>query len=102
MQALGLKLYAEKSPVNSLTAVMTPEGVDGQKVYKTLSEKYNMTIAGGQDQAKGKIFRIAHLGYFDDLDVVLAVAAVEWALADQGYRVEFGKGVAAAMEVLRS
>ena len=102
MKAIGCRLYAEKSPVNSLTAVLSPEGIDAQKVYKTLSDKYNMTTAGGQDQAKGKIFRIAHLGYFDDLDVITAVAAVEWALADQGHKVEFGKGVAAATEVLRS
>ncbi len=100
MKGLGLKLYAEKSPVNSLTAVCCPAGVDGQKVYKILQEKYNLTIAGGQDAAKGKIFRIAHLGYYDDLDVVTVVAAVEWALADLGYKFEMGAGVRAAMRVL--
>ena len=102
MQALGLKLFAENSPSNSLTAVLTPESLDAQKVYKTLSDKYNMTIAGGQDQAKGKIFRVAHLGYFDDLDTLMAISAVELSLADQGHPVQFGKGVSAAMEVLRS
>ncbi|MBI1908979.1 MAG: alanine--glyoxylate aminotransferase family protein [Deltaproteobacteria bacterium] len=97
---IGLKLYAE-SPSNALTAVCSPEGIDGQKVYKILQEKYNMTIAGGQDEVKGKVFRIAHLGNFDDLDVVTVIAAVEWALADLGYKGELGRGVAQAMQVLK-
>ena len=99
VRGMGLKLFAE-SPVNSLTAVCAPEGIDGQKVYQTLQEKYNLTIAGGQDAAKGKIFRIAHLGHYDDLDVVTVVAAVEWALADLGYKFEMGSGVREAMRVL--
>ncbi|MDO8644799.1 MAG: alanine--glyoxylate aminotransferase family protein, partial [bacterium] len=100
MEGLGLKIFA-KVPGNSLTAVCAPEGIDGEEIYKTLQKKYNMTIAGGQDAVKGKIFRIAHLGFFDDLDVVTAVAAVEWTLKDLGYRFEFGQGVSKAMEVLR-
>jgi len=100
MKALGLELYS-KSPVNSLTAVKTPEGIDAQKVFKILQSKYNMTIAGGQDAAKGKIFRLAHLGYYDDLDVVTVVGAVEWALAELGHKFTMGAGVGAAMKVLR-
>jgi aspartate aminotransferase-like enzyme len=60
-----------------------------------------MTIAGGQDAAKGKIFRLAHLGYDDDLDVVTMVGAVEWALAELGHKFTMGAGVGAAMTVLR-
>lgn len=101
MKALGLKLFADRSPANSLTAVRCPERLDGQKVYKILQETYNLTIAGGQDAAKGKLFRIAHLGFYDALDVVTVVAAVEWTLADLGFRFEMGQGVAAAMRVLR-
>lgn len=100
MQALGLELYA-KVPSNALTAVKAPAGIDGQEIYKTLQKKYNMTIAGGQDAAKGKIFRIAHLGYFDDLDIITAIAALEWTLADLGYKGELGKGVSAAMRELK-
>ena len=100
MKALGLKLYAQ-SPVNSLTSVMSPEGIDAQKIYKILQDKYNLTIAGGQDAAKGKIFRIAHLGYFDSLDMVTVIAAIEWALAELGHKFEMGVGVGAAMKVLR-
>ncbi len=99
MKALGLKLYS-KSPVNSLTAVCVPEGIDGGKVTKLMEGKFSMTIAGGQDAAKGKIFRIAHLGYFDDLDIVTVVAAIEGTLAELGHKFEMGKGVGAAMKVL--
>jgi len=100
MLALGLQLYAPQAYSNALTAVVAPPGVDGQKVVKILRDKHNLTIAGGQDQAKGKIFRIAHLGYVDKFDILMAVAAVEMTLKELGYAVEMGKGVRAAMEVL--
>ena len=100
MLALGLKLYAPQAYSDAVTAVVAPPGVDGQKVVKVLRDKHNLTIAGGQDQAKGKIFRIAHMGYVDKFDVIMAVAAVEMTLKELGYAVETGKGVRAAMEVL--
>jgi aspartate aminotransferase-like enzyme len=100
MKALGLQLFAPDSPSNALTAVMTPEGIDGQKVVKVLREKHNITIAGGQDQAKGKIFRVAHFGYMDTYDIVTIVSAVEMVLKELGHEVELGKGVKAALEVL--
>ena len=100
MKALGLALFAPDSPSNAVTAVVAPPGVDGQKVVKVLREKHNITIAGGQDQAKGKIFRIAHFGYMDTYDIVTAVAAVEMTLKELGYAVELGRGVKAALEVL--
>ena len=100
MLALGLQLYAPQAYSNALTAVVAPPGVDGQKVVKILRDKHNLTIAGGQDQAKGKIFRIAHLGYVDQFDIIMGVAAVEMTLKELGYAVEMGKGVRAAMEVL--
>lgn len=100
MKALGLALFAPDSPSNAVTAVVAPPGVDGQKVVKVLREKHNITIAGGQDQAKGKIFRIAHFGYMDTYDIVTVVAAVEMTLQELGYAVELGRGVKAALEVL--
>jgi len=100
MLALGLKLYAPQAYSNAVTAVVAPPGVDGQKVVKILRDKHNLTIAGGQDQAKGKIFRIANLGYVDKFDVIMAIAAVEMTLKELGYDVEMGKGVKAAMEIL--
>jgi serine---pyruvate transaminase len=99
MKALGLGLYAPHAPSNAVTAVMAPPGIDGQKVVQILREKHHLTIAGGQDQAKGKIFRLAHLGYVDRSDVIMAVSAVEMTLQELGYPFELGIGVRAAMEV---
>lgn len=100
MKAIGLELYTKESPSNSVTAVMAPDGYDGQVIYKNLRENYGITAAGGQDQAKGKIFRIAHLGYADTFDVITAVAGVEMVLKGMGYPVKLGNGVAAAEEIL--
>lgn len=99
--AMGMELYAPKSPSDAVTAIKLPEGIDGEKLVLLLSEKYGITIAGGQDAAKGKIFRVAHMGYIEKFDQITAIAAVEMALYDMGYPVELGKGVRAAEEVLR-
>ncbi len=95
--ALGMKLYTD-SPSMALTTVIAPEGVDTDKLVKVLRDRYGVTLVGGQDQAKGRIFRIAHLGYFDEFDICTAITAVERALADMGVKVELGKGVGAAMK----
>ncbi len=98
--ALGLKVFA-KSPSPAVTAIVAPVGIDGQAIYKTLWKKYGVTGAGGQDQLKGKIFRIATLGYADKYDVITAIAALEFTLRDLGYKFEMGKGVAAATDSLK-
>lgn len=98
--AIGLKLYAPESPANSVTAVLTPEGVSSSKVVKGLRDLYNITIADGQDDAKGKIFRIGHLGHYDMLDMVSVWAAVERQLFDLGHRFEMGRGVAEIMKMM--
>jgi aspartate aminotransferase-like enzyme len=99
-QALGLKLFPKESPSNALTAIEAPAGVDGQAIYKDLRVKYGITGAGGQDKLKGKIFRIAHLGYADTFDVITAVAGIEMVLKGLGHPVKLGTGVAAAQEIL--
>ena len=99
VKALGLELLAEK-PANALTAVKVPEGIDGNELTKMLKEKYGINFAGGQAQLKGKIFRIAHLGYFDQLDIILAISALEMALSVLGYKFELGAGIKAAEEIL--
>jgi len=101
-KAIGLKLYAPESPSSAITAIYSPEGIDSGKVVKYLRETLNMTIAGGQDDAKGKIFRIGHLGYYDGMDMISVWSGVEMALAKLGYKFEHGKGVAKAMEILSS
>lgn len=100
MQAIGLDLYSKESPSNAVTAVCAPSGIDGQAVYKNLLEKYGITAAGGQGKAKGKIFRIAHLGYADTFDVITVVAGVEMVLKGMGHPVKLGSGVAVAEELL--
>ncbi len=98
--ALGLALFPKENPSNALTAIEAPAGVDGQAIYKNLREKYGITGAGGQDKLKGKVFRIAHLGYADTFDVITAVSGIEMVLKGLGHPVTFGKGVAAAQEIL--
>ncbi|MEK7307077.1 MAG: alanine--glyoxylate aminotransferase family protein [Nitrospirota bacterium] len=100
MLGMGLSLFPKESPSDALTAVNAPEGFDGQAIYKTLREKYGITAAGGQDHLKGKIFRIAHLGYADTFDVIIAASAVEMVLKGMGYPVKLGSGVGMAQEVL--
>lgn len=101
-KATGLKLFAPESPSNAITAIYGPEGIDTGKIVKYLRDVLNMTIAGGQDDAKGKIFRIGHLGYYDGMDMITVWSGIEMALASLGYKFEMGKGVAKAMEVVSS
>ncbi len=98
--ALGLELYAPHSPSNALTAVKVPEGIQGGKLKNLFFEKFGITVAGGQDQAKGKIIRIAHLGYYERLDMVMVISALEMLLKEMGYQFELGAGVKAAEEIL--
>jgi aspartate aminotransferase-like enzyme len=100
VKALGLDLYAQDSPSNALTAVKVPEGIQGGKLKNLFFEKFGITVAGGQDQAKGKIIRIAHLGYYERLDMVMVISALEMLLKEMGYSFELGSGVKAAEEIL--
>lgn len=95
MKALGLTLYS-KSPSPAMTTVLSPDGVDSEKLVKHLFKQYGIKLVGGQDAAKGKIFRIAHLGYFDDFDMLVVIGAVERGLHDLGAKIELGAGLAAA------
>lgn len=99
MAAMGLELYSRDYPSVVLTAVLAPAGVDGQKVVAEL-RKRGIWIAGGQAQAKGKIFRIAHMGYIDEVDLVGTIAGLEIVLNQLGYQVALGTGVKAANQVL--
>ncbi len=97
--AWGLKLYSKECPSVALTAVEAPAGIDGQDVVSWLKNKYAIFIAGGQDQAKGKIFRVAHMGYISEFDTLQGISAIEMALAGLGYKFEMGAGIAAAQKV---
>jgi aspartate aminotransferase-like enzyme len=101
MRAIGLELYAPDSPSPALTAVKVPEGIEGPALRKLLKDELGFTVADGQGKAKGKIFRIAHLGWFDRFDIIAVVAAVEMALAALGFSFKLGEGVRTATELLR-
>ncbi|MGA9363692.1 MAG: alanine--glyoxylate aminotransferase family protein [Bacteroidota bacterium] len=79
--ALGLVTFS-KSPSNSITAIRMPEGIDGEALRSQLRKKHGIVVAGGQDHLKGKVIRIAHLGYFDDLDIIAVVAALGMAMEE--------------------
>jgi aspartate aminotransferase-like enzyme len=102
MNAIGLELYAPTAPSFACTAIKVPAGVDGKKLIKHLQNRYGITVADGQSQAAGKIFRVGHMGDVDALDTITAIAAIEMALADLGHSVPLGKGVQEAMEIFRT
>ena len=97
--ALGLQLFAER-PSNAITAVCVPTGVDAKKLVTRMRDLYGVTITGGQGEMDGKIFRIAHVGYMERFDTIVAIAALEMALSDLGFPVTRGKGVAEAERIL--
>lgn len=98
VKAIGLTLLSS-SPADAVTAVVLPESIDGDALTKTLSGKYGVTVAGGQAQLKGRIIRIAHMGYMGPFDTITAVSALEMALKEMGADIPLGAGVAAAQEV---
>ncbi|MGH9327373.1 MAG: pyridoxal-phosphate-dependent aminotransferase family protein [Terriglobia bacterium] len=97
-KALGLKLFATAAPANAVTAVCAPEGLDSGAIIKELRSRFGAIMANGQGTMKGKIFRLAHLGYFDAVDLFAIVAALEITLAKLGHKLELGSGVRAAQE----
>jgi aspartate aminotransferase-like enzyme len=97
--ALGLELFSAH-PAEGLTAFRVPEGLKDSTIRSTMAERFGITIVGGQDRLKGKIVRIGHMGYTDEIDVVATLAALEMVLAELGYDVEPGRAVTAAQQVL--
>jgi aspartate aminotransferase-like enzyme len=79
--SLRLDLYSN-APSPSLTAIKVPEQVDGSKWRLRLEDKYNLTVMGGQDQLKGQILRIGHMGYITDLDLLAMAQALYFSLED--------------------
>jgi aspartate aminotransferase-like enzyme len=98
--ALGLKLIAPATPAAALTAVQAPAGIDSSAIVKEFRESFAAVVANGQGEMKGKLFRIAHIGYYDYLDTIGILAALEHVLAGvTGKPVEYGTAVRAAQEV---
>ncbi len=100
VEALGLKLFAPSSPAAALTAVAAPAGADSTAICKRFREQFGAVVADGQADMKGQLFRIAHIGYYDYLDTVGVLAALEHVIAEAtGNPVEFGCAVRAAQKV---
>jgi aspartate aminotransferase-like enzyme len=100
MKAMGLPLYgADDCASPAITAVM-PTTVDAEQVRSVMKKQFDIILAGGQDALKGKIFRIGHLGFVSDRDLLTAIAALEATLQSLGHTGTAGAGVAAAAKVL--
>jgi aspartate aminotransferase-like enzyme len=98
-KAMGLELFSPDEDRSAVvTAVRAPDGVDANDVVKALRDRFGMTIAAGQGELQGKIFRLGHIGWFDVFDITTMLAAVELVLADLGADVERGVAVTAALE----
>jgi aspartate aminotransferase-like enzyme len=99
-QALGLKLFAASAPAAALTAIQPPAGVDSSAIVKEFRDSFAAVVANGQGEMKGKLFRIAHLGYYDYLDTIGILGALEHVLASVTAKpAKYGTAVSAAQEV---
>lgn len=99
VRTLGLELLS-KSPGNILTAVKCPPGVDGFKLLDLMQKKFKVFVAGGQEDYRGKIIRIAHLGYMGGFDILTALSALEMSLSLMGYSFQRGSSIEAAEKIL--
>jgi len=97
--ALGLGLFAPSAASNGVTAAKLPSSIDGEKLVKTMRDTYGVTIAGGQDVLKGKVIRIAHMGYITESDIIMGLSCLEKVLTQMGYKFTLGAGIKAAQEV---
>jgi aspartate aminotransferase-like enzyme len=101
MKAIGLPLYAAEGHGSPAITAVAPEGIDAEAMRKAVKERFDILLAGGQDHLKGKVFRIGHLGFVCDRDVLTAVAAIEATLQGLGlHKGTAGAGVAAAAAAL--
>jgi len=99
VKTLGLELFAPTAASDAVTAVKVPSGIDGEKLVKTMRDNYGVTIAGGQAELKGKVFRIAHMGFISEFDIITGLSCLEKVLAQMGYKFTLGAGIKAAEEV---
>jgi aspartate aminotransferase-like enzyme len=97
--ALGLRLFAPAAPAAALTAVLPPAKMDSSHIVAALRQQFGAVVANGQGEMKGKLFRIAHIGYYDYLDTLGVIGALEQVLAAAGSPVELGAGLRAAQQV---
>jgi serine---pyruvate transaminase len=99
VKAIGLELFAPDAFSDVVTAVKVPAVIDGEKLVKAMRDTYGVTIAGGQSEMKGKIFRFAHMGYIGEFDIITGISCLEKVLLQMNYKFEAGTAVAAAEKV---
>ncbi len=103
VKEMGLKLLAADDYASpALTSVIAPQGIGGNKIRQYMRERFNIVLAGGQQKLDDVIFRIGHLGYVRELDLLAVLAALEIALLNCGYPIELGKGLKKAQEYISS
>ena len=100
--ALGLTLLAAENPAPGVTGILVPPRIDGSRLVRYMRDALGVTVQGGQDQMKGKLIRIGHMGYVAPLDILIAIGALELALRGEGYDFHSGAGVAAAQAEIAS
>jgi serine---pyruvate transaminase len=98
--ALGLSIFAE-NPAPGVTAMLAPDDIDSTKVVRYMRDELGVSIQGGQDQMRGKLIRIGHMGYLSPFDMLTVVSALELALARLGHEFESGAGVAAVQTCIK-
>lgn len=94
-QAIGLELFSSSAVSDAVTSVKVPQGIDGEKLVKVMRDEYGVAMAGGQEHLKGKLLRIAHMGYIREDDLIVGITTLEEVLSKMGYAFEKGKGVQA-------
>jgi aspartate aminotransferase-like enzyme len=99
VSAMGLELFANP-PADGLTVIRVPSGIDGTAALGKLEKTYGLKLANGQDELKGKIWRLAHMGYIDQFEVLAALAGLELVLHEMGFKVQLGAGVAAFQQAI--
>jgi len=100
IKALGLPLFAPDDAASPSITAVAPEAVDAEKVRSVMRKRFDIAMAGGQDHLKGKIFRIGHLGFVSDRDILSALSALEATLLELGHQFTPGAGVTAAAKVI--
>ena len=102
MKAMGLNLFAEEHHGSPAITAVAPQNIDAEELRKIVKEKFDILLAGGQDHLKGKVFRIGHLGFVNDRDVLTAIAAIEATLQSLDLlTTKMGDGIAASAKILQ-